>query len=248
MVYLNHDCLNGLCHATFHKRRPYPWADIQGTLTQQGFARLRESLPDVSLFDRSVGYRSQFGRKFHDRYILHWQEGVKVSEPWWEFVDELLHGPVYLPFLRRMLGLDPGKRIILTMDWFYAWKGCSVSPHCDALRKVATHIFYFNNAEDWKDEWGGHVLIEDDEGRRNRRSAPDFDDLKVAATVAPWGNGSLLFQRTDHSWHGVRPLDCPEGYLRKLFLVTVNVPTIQVLWRRLRGKDPDGYPLKARAA
>jgi hypothetical protein len=32
--------------------------------------------------------------------------------------------------------------------------------------------------------------------------------------------------------------------LRKLFIVTINVPTIQVLWRRVRGKDPDGYPLK----
>jgi hypothetical protein len=35
---------------------------------------------------------------------------------------------------------------------------------------------------------------------------------------------------------------------RDLFLVTVNAPTLQVLWRRLRGKDPDGYLLKRRAA
>jgi len=39
----------------------------------------------------------------------------------------------------------------------------------------------------------------------------------------------------------VRPLNCPEGQLRKLFIVTINLPTFQVWWRRVRGKDPDGY-------
>ena len=84
----------------------------------------------------------------------------------------------------------------------------------------------------------------DDEGQRNAHSAPSFDDLKVAASLEPWGNESLLFQRTPHSWHGVRPLQCPQGQLRKLFIVTINVPTLQVWWRRVRGKDPDGYRLR----
>ena len=56
------------------------------------------------------------------------------------------------------------------------------------------------------------------------------------------------FQRTAHSWHGVLPLTAPPGQLRKLFIITVNVPTWQVIFRRLRGKDPDGYSLKAKAA
>ena len=52
------------------------------------------------------------------------------------------------------------------------------------------------------------------------------------------------FSSGRHSWHGVRPLESPPGHLRKLFIVTINASTIQVLWRRVRGKDPDGYPLK----
>lgn len=248
MQYLNHQCLERLSHESFESQRPYPWVDIHGTLTPDGFERLRSTLPEVELFHRAVGGKSQFGRKFHDRYILHYQEGVAAAEPWKEFIAELLDPGPYHAFLRRMFGLGPRKQIILTLEWFYAWEGCSVSPHCDALRKLGTHIFYFNTEEDWHNDWGGHVLIQDDGGRLSRRSAPDFDELGVAATVDPRGNGSLLFQRTDHSWHGVRPLGCPPGYLRKLFLVTVNVPSIQVWWRRLRGKDPDGYPLKARAA
>jgi hypothetical protein len=68
--------------------------------------------------------------------------------------------------------------------------------------------------------------------------------LKVAAALEPWGNESLLFKRTPHSWHGVRPLQCPPGQLRKLFLITINVPSFQVWWRRVRGKDPDGYRIR----
>ena len=85
----------------------------------------------------------------------------------------------------------------------------------------------------------------DDEGRCKPHSAPSFDELKVAAALVPRGNESLFFQRTDHSWHGVRPLQCPPDSLRKLFIVTVNVPTFQVWWRRVRGKDPDGYRIHA---
>jgi hypothetical protein len=248
MQYLNHDCIAALSHEAFRQRKPYPWVNIHDTLTPQGFQRLYETLPDVSLFNRTVGGTSQFGRAYHDRYILHYREGVPVAGPWHEFAAELLHGGAYRQFLRRMLGLAARKRVILTMEWFYAWEGCSVSPHCDALRKLGTHIFYFNTEEDWHAEWGGHVLIEDDAGKMSRRSAPAFDDLKVAAEVDPRGNGSLLFQRTAHSWHAVRPLGCPAGVLRKLFLVTINAPSLQVWWRRLRGKDPDGYPLKPPAA
>jgi hypothetical protein len=33
--------------------------------------------------------------------------------------------------------------------------------------------------------------------------------------------------------------------LRKIFSVTINIPTLQVWWRRVRGKDPDGFRLSA---
>ena len=81
----------------------------------------------------------------------------------------------------------------------------------------------------------------DSDQRFKTHSAPTFDDLRVAAALEPIENGSLLFQRTAHSWHGVRPLQSPPGKLRKLFLVTVNIPSLQVWWRNVRGKDPDGY-------
>ncbi|HZT70194.1 MAG TPA: 2OG-Fe(II) oxygenase [Terriglobia bacterium] len=200
------------------------------------------NLPDVKLFDRIVGVKRTHGQMSHDRYILHYRPQILLAPAWKNFIAEL-QGPAYDAFVRRLFGVPASTRLILTFEWYYAWQGCSVSPHCDARRKLGTHIFYFNTQADWESAWGGEILILDDSGRFKPHSAPLFDDLKVAASLDPRGNGSLLFQRTEHSWHGVRPLGCPPDRLRKLFIITINVPTIQVWWRRLRGKDPDGYPL-----
>jgi hypothetical protein len=242
MQYLNWDAINAVSAELFQKQKPYPWVNIQGTLTQDGFDRLHETLPDFSLFERKVGIKRAYGQGPHDRGILHYRPGLEVPQPWKEFLAEL-QGEAYQRFLRRMLHPSIRKGFILTMEWYYAWQGCSVSPHCDARRKRATHIFYFSTEADWEASWGGQILIMDDEGRFKAHSAPAFDDLKVAAALDARGNASLLFQRTEHSWHAVRPLQCPSGTLRKLFIVTISVPTLQVWWRRVRGKDADGYRL-----
>jgi hypothetical protein len=240
--YLNRDCIERVSAQEFQARQPYPWVNLQNSLTPEGYECLRASLPEVSVFERKVAVKRAYGQGYHDRYILHYRPTVELAPPWKEFVGELLHGDVYQSFLRRMFG---DKRFIPTLEWYYAWQGCSVSPHCDARRKLATHIFYFNTEADWDSGWGGNILILDDGKRLKAHSAPSFDQLQVAGDIDPRGNGSLLFERTDHSWHGVRPLQCPPDTLRKLFIVTVNIPTLQVWWRRVRGKDPDGYRIRA---
>jgi 2OG-Fe(II) oxygenase superfamily len=245
MNYLNFACLDGASAKSFQAQNPYPWAHMRGTLTDEGWNALRDTIPDISKFNLNVGVKRAHGQAPHDRGILHYSEGMDCAQPWKEFIAEL-HGKAYDSFLRRMLGLTPDQKIILTMEWYYAWQGCSVSPHCDARRKLATHIFFFADDEDWPREWGGDILILDDERRYKAHSAPGFKDLKVAASLDLRKNGSLLFQRTEHSWHGVEPLRSPDpGVYRKLFIVTVNIPTFQVWWRRVRGKDPDGHRLHA---
>ncbi len=244
MPFLNLGCLDDVSSQAFQSQKPYPWAHMRDTLTPEGWNQLRAALPDMSQFQRMIGVKRGYGQAPHNRGILHYRDGMDVAEPWRAFIAEL-RGPSYDAFLRRMLRLAPGQKIILTMEWYYAWQGCSVSPHCDARRKLATHIFFFANDEDWPREWGGDILILDDEGRYKAHSAPTFGDLKVATSLDLRKNGSLLFQRTEHSWHGVLPLQAPQADVyRKLFIVTVNIPTFQVWWRRVRGKDPDGYRFK----
>ena len=243
-TYLNLDCIENVSSTAFQEQEPYPWALMQGTLIPAAWDTLRANLPDMSQFQRMVGVKRGYGQAPHNRGLLHYRDGMAVAEPWREFIAEL-HGKAYDAFLRRMLGLGPDQQIILTMEWYYAWQGCSVSPHCDARRKLATHIFFFATDEDWPREWGGDILILDDQGRHKAHSAPTFNDLKVAASLDLRKNGSLLFQRTDHSWHGVQPLKSPrEDVYRKIFIITINIPTLQVWWRRVRGKDPDGFRIK----
>ena len=151
MEYLDHKCIEMIPTETFQRQRPYPWINMHNTLTPEGFERLRETLPNVSLFDRQVGIKRAYGQGSHDRYLLHYQPGLELAEPWRDFVAEL-NGETYLSFLNRMFG---PQRFILTLEWYYAWQGCAVSPHCDAQRKLATHIFYFNTDADWESSWRG---------------------------------------------------------------------------------------------
>ncbi len=240
MQYLNRDAMAGMRPETFQQQQPYPWVKIQKTLTDEGFGRLCENMPDVSLFHKEEGYKRAYGQAAHDRYGLHYTPDLKLPQPWAEFMAEL-QGADYQAFLGRMLGTES---FLLTFEWHYAWEGCSVSPHCDAARKIATHLFYFNQ-ENWDPAWGGQTLILDGRGRFRTHSAPDFDDLEVAASSDPAGNHSLLFGRKENSWHGVRPLSCPQGVMRRLFKVTVNTMNFQVWWRKVRGKDPDGFRIRA---
>jgi hypothetical protein len=241
MNYLNRDILESLSAESFQKAQPYPYAHIDRSLTAEGYERLREALPGVERFDKHEGMKRGHGQMPHNRYMLHYKAGLELPKAWQEFLAEL-RGDYYQQFLRRILG---PRTYIPTFSWHYAWEGCSVSPHCDAARKRGTHIFHFNDENEWDQAWGGQTLILASDKPLSTHSAPTFDELKVAAAHGPAGNGSLLFQRTEHSWHGMKPLKCPPGHLRQIFSVTLNIPTVQVWWRRIRGKDPDGFKLKA---
>lgn len=218
MRYLDFDRLDALDPVAFQSRKPFPWMNPQGLLTDEGYKRLLETLPDVSLFQASFGLRRRNRQSPHDRFILEYDERLDTAEPWHAFIDEL-RGEAYGRFLRRMFGRG---WLRLKFDWHYTPKGCSVSPHCDATRKVGTHLFYLNTVENWDPAWGGQTLVLDDGGRFKSRSAPAFEDFESAVAAEELGNRSLLFRRQRNSWHGVRELCCPEGKLRKIFRVVAN--------------------------
>ncbi|MDP6540837.1 MAG: 2OG-Fe(II) oxygenase, partial [Planctomycetota bacterium] len=114
----------------------------------------------------------------------------------------------------------------------YTPRGASVSPHCDAARKLGSQVFYFNDEATWDPAWGGETCVLDDGGRYSHRSNPDFADFDALETVPATGNQSLLFARRGHSWHGVRELTCPEGELRRVFIMAVE--STGSWWRRPR--------------
>lgn len=218
MTYLDYARLEALDAEVFRNRSPYPWCNPEGLLTESGYQQLLQTLPDVSLFTPMFGIERSHGQKPHDRFTLEYREDLEVAAPWHALVEEL-RGSEYGRFLRRLF--DRG-RFTLNFHWHYTPRGCSVSPHCDARRKLGSHIFYFNTADDWEPAWGGDTLILDDHDRFKRNSAPDFADFDQAFAGESLGNRSLLFQRQGNSWHGVREIRAPEGRYRKVFIVVIN--------------------------
>ena len=215
MTYLDYDKLRALDTATFQNAKPFPYANPAGLLTEEGFEALRASMPDISLFRKTVGMERQYGQKSHDRYELKHRYDLPLSPAWRDFIAEL-DGPDYEREIARLMRDD---RFTRHYQWQYSFRGCSVSPHCDSPNKLGTHIFYFNTPEDWKSEWGGETLLLDDGGKFDYRSAPKLSDFVSATPSIAMPNRSLIFERRDHSWHAVGGLRSPDGVLRKLFTV-----------------------------
>jgi hypothetical protein len=218
MNYLDYEKLESFQGREFRHRKPYPWANPQGFLTEDAFQHLIDRLPDISLFEKRFGYTRSYGQKGHDRYSLEYDPSLPIDPSWHELVKEL-HDAPYRRFLRAAYGLRPMK---LSFHWHYTQTGGAVSPHCDSRVKIGSHIFYLNTARDWKPEWGGQTIVLDDHGRMDCKNAPEFDAFDEAVVADSIGNRSLIFKRTPHSWHGVKAVECPEGSYRKVFIVVVE--------------------------
>lgn len=218
MKYLNIDKLRRLGREDFLAVRPYPYYNDCGVLTEKGYRRLLDNMPPLGLFERNFGKERRAGQAPHDRYSLEYTPDTAIPEPWCEFIGELC-SQSYRREIERLLA---ARRVEFRFHWHYTPTGAAVSPHCDARREHGSHLFYFNDEQEWDPAWGGSTLVLDDGGRLDYNSAPDyeaFDDIIECASV---GNYSSLILRTDHSWHAVRPIDCPEDHMRRVFIVVVN--------------------------
>ena len=220
MTILDADKLAALDPAEVRDRKPFPWLHVEKLITDQGYRRLLDSLPDKSEFDRIYGKRRPGGQKPHNRYALQYKPWKSYPEPWAELIAEL-NGPLYKNFVANVVGHN---KFLLHCHWHYTPVGCSVSPHTDAPWKYGSHIFYLNTEDDWDEAWGGNTVVLDDGGRFKVRSAPKFEDFDREISAPSMGNRSLFFARNDHSWHGVKELNCPEDKLRKVFIVEIRKP------------------------
>ena len=175
----------------------------------------------VEIFDKVAGKKRAYGQKPHDRYALEYEEGLSLPAAWQEFIEELREGP-YREMLCRLAGV---RDLELRFHWHWATRGESVSPHCDAKRKLGSHIFYLNTADEWDPAWGGETLVLDDGGKSfPRSSSPEFEEFASEVHAEARDNWSFIFTRRGNSWHGVREITCPEGHFRKVFIVVLDKP------------------------
>ena len=218
MSYLDFDRLEALDPVAYQTRDPYPFVNPAGLLHDDAYRKLVENLPSLELFEKLYGKQRWHGQKPHDRYALEFDDELRLPSPWREFIDELQHSD-YKRMICRLVG---ARDLELRFHWHWATTGDSVSPHCDARRKLGSHVFYLNTAEEWDPMWGGETVVLDDGGRFKRGSAPSFEAFDSAVESLAVGNQSFIFTRRGNSWHGVKPLVCPEGQFRKVFIVVLN--------------------------
>ena len=94
------------------------------------------------------------------------------------------------------------------------WQG----PHLDLKDKVATHIFYFNEARH-SDEGGFFRVL----GSKN----PD----DVAAEIAPVVGNSAVVVRSEESWHMVSKVSAASSTTRRSMTVTLYRPgSVSTMW------------------
>ncbi len=216
--YLNFDKLEAIDPVEFLNTRPFPNANPQGLLTDEGYELLLNNMPDISMFEKIFDYERLGGQEPHNRYALEYVPGMPVPRPWQEFIAEL-RSDRYRNAMTRLLD---AKKIEFRCHWHYTPNGCSVSPHCDSKREHGSHLFYFNSEDDWDPAWGGETLVLDDGGKLDFESAPGLDEFVGESACKSIGNYSMFFQRTDHAWHAVREIKCPEDKMRRIFIVVVN--------------------------
>lgn len=215
MAYLNSAVLDSIDPAAFQAARPYPWVNPQGFIREERYGELLDSLPDISQFRAFFGKQRKHGQASHDRYTLDYERGMALAEPWREFAEELC-GDEYRQFVCRLLNV---KDVRFRLHWHFTPNGGEVSPHCDSKGKIGSQIFYLNTQADWQWDWGGETVVLDDGGRISPDSAPAFEDFVAEYPAQTRDNRSLIFGRRGNSWHGVRRINCPENYYRKVFIV-----------------------------
>jgi len=236
--YLDFDKLETISRDSFEVTKPYPYANVQGLLTDDGFQALLDNMPELSSFESSAGKKRRAGQAPHDRFSLEYTASTQMPDPWREFINELCSDR-YRSNIARLFGAG---KIEFRFHWHYTPTGCWVSPHTDSPREHGSHLFYFNAENDWDPDWGGETLVLDDAGRLDYNSAPDLEEFEGEIACQSIGNYSAIIKRTDHAWHAVRPIRCPEGKFRRLFVVVVNPNS--VFWKirdRVIGKQKQAF-------
>jgi 2-oxoglutarate-Fe(II)-dependent oxygenase superfamily protein len=178
---------------------PFPFVSLDGFL-EPGFAReLASSLP-------SLEDARQVGREFR---AVNERGKVQVTRsehfaPAVRALNELMASPRLLALLERITGIREllADEELVGGGIHVMGPGSHLDVHVDFNRIDERGIYRRLNAllflnEEWRDEWGGELELWD--ARVNRRHH----------AFAPRLNRLVLFETSEHSYHGVRRVRCP---------------------------------------
>jgi Rps23 Pro-64 3,4-dihydroxylase Tpa1-like proline 4-hydroxylase len=117
--------------------------------------------------------------------------GPSLPTVWQELLAQLV-SPEYCMSLGRLFDRDLTHDLVEVALVRYGVGGF-VSAHRDKPQKTVGHVLYFN--ERWEPDWGGHFCLLNSEQE---------DD--VFARMLPRLGTSVVFERSETSWHLVTPV------------------------------------------
>jgi Rps23 Pro-64 3,4-dihydroxylase Tpa1-like proline 4-hydroxylase len=193
--------------AEFDAAEPFRHVVIEGFL-EPDFAR--EAARSFPTFDqaRQLGFSFDF---VNERRKIQITDAARFPDPIAR-LDRALASPAFLADLEHVTGIPrlvadeqlagggihvtgPHGRLDVHVDFNYAEER--------GLHRRLNILVYLN--EDWDEGWGGEVELWDRRVRHCHRS------------LAPSLNRCLIFETSEISFHGVRPLRCPPERARQSF-------------------------------
>jgi hypothetical protein len=126
---------------------------------------------------------------------------------------------------RLVMGTSP-----ITSKWEFSMlpaNGGFLKPHTDAPTKILTLVFPIVDKDEWSVNWGGgtqiYKTIEDKNSFNRVNAQGEFEQMNTVKTYDFSPNQALLFVRTDNSWHGISPINGPEGVFRRSLTMNIEV-------------------------
>jgi hypothetical protein len=185
---------------SFSSAQPFPLVVMDGFLTPTVAEGLEREFPTIDAMPRSRDYifgnkrelssleeSGTNGRAFHRAITSDSFQSFLLELTGWDLVvDPAFHGGGFHQG-------QSGSFLDMHLDF-------NVHPdHRDWLRTLNL-LIYLNR--DWRDEWGGHLLVKsrlDEEPR----------------SIAPLFNRAVLMLTGDRTYHGYRRVELPSGVTRK---------------------------------
>lgn len=187
-------------HERFRAAKPFPHVVLDGFLEPELCRRLVDTFPayDAERFRNEWG---ELGKA--------WREDVSRLGTAWGELDRGLRAPEFLELLGRISGIP---HLLFDPAYFGGGThenlhGMELDPHIDfnlhpetQLHRRLNLLLYLN--EEWDEAWGGSLELHTNPWR------PPHEN--PVTTIRPVMNRCVIFETSDHSWHGFRRIALPE--------------------------------------
>ena len=201
MPLIDYDVLQ---HSAPVHREPFTWVLIDDLFSASAIDFLVEEYPTEG-FTPSISDNGHY--RLDDQTVVEYGTCVNLDHlsPLWREVIADVMDPAYRRTIAQLTEVDLSETTMKVRLCKYPPGGWML-PHTDQPRRVVTQIIYLN--PEWEASWGGHLQI---------LGSERADD--VVESVSPKRNRSVLFVRSDTSYHAVTPVDEACGKTRRTLLV-----------------------------